>query len=55
MFKYDGYIVILSNSLRKIVSDLLNEENYSGEKVEVEPPISRYSKYYKKYTKYIKH
>lgn len=52
MIKYDGNVMVISSSLRKIISDLLNEENYSGEKIEVEPPTK---KYYKKHTKYVKY
>lgn len=52
MFKYDGSVIIISSSLRKIISDLLNEENYSGEKIEVEPPTK---KYYNKTKKYNEH
>ncbi len=51
MFKYDDHIV-LSNSLRKIIFDLLNEENYSGEDIEIEFPTRRYfrkrNKHYQK-------
>ena len=52
MVKYDGSIMVIPTSLRKIISDLLNEENYSGEKIEVEPPTKRYSKKYVKYNKH---
>lgn len=47
-FKYDGKIVVPSNTLRRIISDLLNENNYSGEEIEVEPPTRRYFKKRKK-------
>lgn len=55
MVKYDGSVMVISSSLRRIISDLLNEENYSGEKIEVEPPTRKYSKKYIKYVKYNKH
>ncbi len=42
MFKYDDYVIVISNSLRKIILDLLNEKNYSGEEIEIEPPTRRY-------------
>lgn len=48
MFKYDGKFIVLSGDLRKIVSDLLNEENYSGEEIEVEPPTRRYNTHKKR-------
>ncbi len=54
MIKYDGSVIVISTSLRKIISDLLNEENYSEEKIEVEPPIRKYYKKHMKY-KYNKH
>lgn len=52
MIKYDGSVIVISTSLRKIISDLLNEENYSEEKIEVELPTRKYSN---KYVKYYKH
>lgn len=55
MIKYDGSVMVISSYLRRIISDLLNEENYSGEKVEVEPPTRKYSKKYMKYVKYNRH
>ena len=55
MVKYDGSLMVIPTSLRKIISDLLNEENYSGEKIEFEPPTRTYSKKYMKYVKYNKH
>lgn len=55
MVKYDGSVMVISSSLRKIISDLLNEENYSGEKIEVEPPTRKYYKKHMKCVKYNKH
>ncbi len=42
MFKYDADVIVLPSYLRKIVFDLLNEKNFSGEDIEIEPPDRRY-------------
>ena len=55
MIKYNGSVLVISNFLRKTIFDLLNEENYSGEKIEVEPPTRKYYKNHTKYVKYNKH
>lgn len=42
--KYYADVIVLPKNLRRIVFDLLNEENFSGEDIEIEPPDRRYYK-----------
>ncbi|MBO5478441.1 MAG: hypothetical protein J6A04_01805 [Clostridia bacterium] len=47
--KFDGRKVIISNSLRKVLLDLLEETNYSGKyEIELEFPSKKFN-FYKRY------
>lgn len=45
MFKYDGNRIVINSNLRKIITDLANEPNYSGKEqddIDIVPSVQRY-------------
>lgn len=41
--KFDDKKIVFSNELRKIIQDLVNEENFTGEDIRPELPMKKFS------------
>lgn len=53
MLKFDGKKIIYSTNLRKVIFDLMEETNYSGEyQIDIEIPVTKKNFSYRRYFRF---